>query len=132
MRVVHLTDLDLAVRVLLAHPPQTQGCAARRMVSGARVADRYRKRLQRRHPDWGDGSLSSAALAIGRPVPPSPCNASYRRALTWILLAFDGPDGFDFAAADLYEGQAIVMEDRNHGKPAATPAQHRSRLGSHY
>ncbi|SEM43755.1 hypothetical protein SAMN04488003_101110 [Loktanella fryxellensis] len=87
MRPVHVTDLDIAARTVLAYGPVT----AVRIVAGARLADRYRKRMRRRHRLWGDGTLAGACAAIGPAAPPGACDAAYRTALAAVLAALAAP-----------------------------------------
>ncbi len=70
MRPVLPGDLVAAGRALLAAPPGERAGLARRLLRDADAADRFRKRLGRAHPEWGNGTLMAAALA--RPVAPEP------------------------------------------------------------
>lgn len=70
MRPLQPADLEAAVRALLAAAPERRGALAAQIVKDAQMADRYRKRLGRAHPDWGTGTLMSAAarhVAAARP-----------------------------------------------------------------
>lgn len=90
MRPLHVTDLDLATRTVLIHGSDMAECAAG-LVAAARLADRYRKRLRRRHPVWGDGTLAGACGAYGGAAAPRTCDTAYRRALALVLAALDAP-----------------------------------------
>ena len=116
MRPVHLTDLDIATRVLLAIGEPDRAATARRIVGTARVADRYRKRLGRRHPVWGDGTLAAAALAESKPVVPRPCDRAFRLTLRLLLEAIEGSPSFDFHAHALYKIKVCASKDRTDGK----------------
>jgi len=52
------------------------------------AADRYRKRTGRLHPDWGDGSLASAAMLAGaRLHEPQLSDQRYLEALSAVFEA---------------------------------------------
>ncbi|MDO6586059.1 hypothetical protein Q4543_11045 [Salipiger sp. 1_MG-2023] len=68
MRPVLHGDLVAAARALLCVPREQRWRVARDLVAQADVADRYRRRLGRVHPGWGNGTLMAAAL--GRPCAP--------------------------------------------------------------
>ncbi|KAA8614017.1 DUF7742 family protein [Salipiger aestuarii] len=68
MRPVLHGDLVAGARALLCVPRGLRWRAARDLVAQADAADRYRRRLCRIHPDWGNGTLMAAAL--GRPHAP--------------------------------------------------------------
>ena len=116
MRSVHLTDLDLATRVLLAIDVSHRATSASGIAAAARIADRYRKRLRHCHPVWGDGTLAAAALAWGHPVAPGRCDLAYRRTLGLLLGAIDRQASFDFHTSDLYDSEASVSKDRTDGQ----------------
>ncbi|MFZ3582323.1 hypothetical protein ACOI1H_09160 [Loktanella sp. DJP18] len=131
MRPLHLTDLDIATRTLLALPVDDRATAAVAIVAGASLADRYRKRSFRRHVIWGDGTLAAAACACAQPVRPSRCDAAYRNALGCILTALAHPSPFDFSAGTLYVRNTRPVGDDDDGKDKSEPSQHRPCLGSH-
>ena len=124
MRAIHLTDLDIATRVLLAIPDDHRENLAVRIIAGTRLADTYRKRLGRRHHKWGDGSLANAALAIGEPAPVQRCHAGYRRALSLILCALDQDDPFDCCAKVLYLSDKCSEGDWGDGQDKGKSAPH--------
>lgn len=70
MRPLGYLDMTVAARVLLALPPSTRAAALLQMLDQAHAADRYRRRLGRAHPDWGNGTL--AAVARTRHPEPEP------------------------------------------------------------
>ena len=124
MRAIHLTDLDIATRVLMGLPAGQQAEAARDIVAGARLADRFRKRLRRRHPVWGDGTLAQAALAVRGPAASPRCDARYRAAMVGLLAAIGQATAFDFRADALYAMSAHAPGDRDDGQQSGKPAQH--------
>lgn len=63
MRRVLYGDVTAAARALLAVPPAARGALLARMFDEADAADAHRLRTGRSHPDYGTGSLMSAALA---------------------------------------------------------------------
>jgi hypothetical protein len=63
MRSIGLADIEVAARVLMCVPSAQQANVIRQLLSDAHVADKYRKRLRRMHPQFGTGSLMSAAQA---------------------------------------------------------------------
>lgn len=87
MRPLLPGDLDCAVAVVMAQPPETRARVAARLLEQADLADRYRKRLGRAHPVFGTGSLMSAAL--GWPDQPKVrgFDGSYCAALIVVLTA---------------------------------------------
>ena len=64
MRPVLHGDIVAAARVLLRMPRDQRRSELWRMLKHADAADRYRKRLGKGHPKWGNGSLM--AVAMGR------------------------------------------------------------------
>lgn len=77
MRPIQIADLDICVRVLLAAE-----CAERRTIfeqicANAAVADRYRKRVGRCHPQHGTGTLMSAVTHHPRVDRPSTIGQDY-------------------------------------------------------
>lgn len=67
MRQAGLSDLHHAALVLGGLDAEQRESACRELMWQAHVADKYVKRLRKIHPQWGDGSLRSAALGIGGP-----------------------------------------------------------------
>ncbi|PYE85726.1 hypothetical protein [Pseudoroseicyclus aestuarii] len=62
MRPLLPGDMDQAVRALLAVPEARRAALAGRLILRAHAADKWRKRLRRPHPLWGDGSLMAASM----------------------------------------------------------------------
>ncbi|SEQ17360.1 hypothetical protein SAMN05428995_103111 [Loktanella sp. DSM 29012] len=96
MRPVGLLDLDAVARCLCAATVQQQYDLAREIVGRADVADRYRKRLGRRHAVYGDGTLSAAtapyATVRGRVV-----EQTYLAALRIVVDVLIERRGFCFS-----------------------------------
>lgn len=63
MRPVLIGDVQAAALALAALPVAARDAALDRMFARAAAADRFRKRLGRVHPAWGDGTLAAAARA---------------------------------------------------------------------
>ncbi|MGD9917900.1 MAG: hypothetical protein AB7U46_07760 [Paenirhodobacter sp.] len=63
MRAISHGDLILAARAVRGLPVARRPELLARMLEEAHVADRYRKRLGRAHPRWGNGSLMARAMA---------------------------------------------------------------------
>jgi hypothetical protein len=67
MRGVTEVDLSAAARRLWRLPRCLWHEEMARLLARAHAADRYRKRLGRVHPFWGDGSLAAAVHLEGPP-----------------------------------------------------------------
>jgi len=65
MRPVVWADVVAAAAWMARMAPQSRAGALDAALAAARVADAHRKRLRRRHPRWGDGSLAAAVAALG-------------------------------------------------------------------
>ncbi len=63
MRPLCWSDLTIAARALKCAPLGGRWVKARKLVQQADAADRYRKKFQKNHPAWGNGTLMSAAHA---------------------------------------------------------------------
>lgn len=87
MRPLLPGDLDCAVAVVMAQPPEARAGVAARLLAQADLADRYRKRLGRAHPVYGTGSLMSAALGWSFPSNGRLYDSSYCSALIVVLSA---------------------------------------------
>ncbi len=64
MRPVMHGDVVAAARVLYGYPAAARTGLMMRLLDRARWADAFRRSTGRAHPDWGDGSLMTAALAL--------------------------------------------------------------------
>lgn len=62
MRPVLADDILLAARAISAVSEAERPLRLQRWLQEAHWADRYRKRLRRSHPQWGNGSLMARAL----------------------------------------------------------------------
>jgi len=74
MRPVQMADLEAALRLLLKTPPELRQSCMADLCARADIADRYRKRLRRLHPHYGDGSLMTAAMEQGIALRPTACD----------------------------------------------------------
>jgi hypothetical protein len=61
LREVHLSDLTVAARALLAVPPCLRTCLCVRLFDEADCADKFTKRMGKPHTNWGNGTLMAAA-----------------------------------------------------------------------
>uniref|UniRef100_UPI004038AAAC DUF7742 family protein n=1 Tax=Yoonia phaeophyticola TaxID=3137369 RepID=UPI004038AAAC len=61
VRAVQLADIEAAARALLVVPAHERAALATKICQRAQAADKYRRRLGRVHPDFGTGSILSAA-----------------------------------------------------------------------
>ena len=62
MRPIALADLEVALRALLAAPPDARKPLAHRLLAEAEMADLYRSETGLLHPVYGSGTLMSAAM----------------------------------------------------------------------
>ena len=83
MRTVLPGDLRAAACALLPVPREARGAALALLVMRAEAADRYRRRLRRAHPDWGDGTLAAAAGRV--PAEPFCDDPDYLDALLRVV-----------------------------------------------
>lgn len=65
-RRVLLNDLSALARILMPVEPADRQVLARHVLERAGHADKYRKRLKRPHPRWGDGTVASATRGFPR------------------------------------------------------------------
>jgi len=87
MRAVALADIEAALRVLLLHEPAVQPRIATRLIDQAHCGDKYRKRLGKPHPQFGSGTLMSAASKHARAARPTRYDAPTIAALKTLLDA---------------------------------------------
>lgn len=87
MRGVLVGDLEYAVAALLAQPPETWDQIATEMITQAHTADCTRKKTGHAHPQFGTGSLMSAAAKRVRARRSDRCDGSYCAALDCLLHA---------------------------------------------
>ncbi|MDH3262591.1 MAG: hypothetical protein OEM24_01180 [Paracoccaceae bacterium] len=87
MRALAPVDISVAARALLCFPGAARELAIARMVKEAEAADRYRKRLGRGHPLWGNGTLEAAARNRPLATPKSLSDCDYLSCLALVLDA---------------------------------------------
>lgn len=87
MRAVQLADIEAAARVLLKRDRCERNTTMASLCNHARIADRYRKRLGVPHPDFGTGTLMSAAAGFQAAPRPPRCNLDYLECIG-IVVAF--------------------------------------------
>ncbi|PUB13120.1 DUF7742 family protein [Yoonia sediminilitoris] len=85
MRPVQFADIEIAARVLRRAPADRRASIIGQILQDADTADRYRKRLRRLHPQYGDGSLMSAALRHDKAPRPASCDALHLRCIAQIV-----------------------------------------------
>jgi len=93
MRPLRHDDITAAARLLWSLPRGQHRTTMHAMLTRARWADAYRKRLGKRHPFWGDGSLGGAARTQSIPPEPPLSDAAYQGCLAMVLMCclFDKP-----------------------------------------
>lgn len=87
MRPVLHSDLAYAARALVDIDDQSRARLAGRMLQEAQWADKFRKRLGKPHPRWGNGTLSAAAAQYPLCPEPSVDDPDYSLCLMAILRA---------------------------------------------
>jgi len=85
MRPVMHGDLTGLARHLLTLPPDQRPAACAQALDQADAADRYRKRLGRAHPLWGNGTLMARARVLPVPREPALCDPAYAACLMLVL-----------------------------------------------
>ena len=88
MRAVLLADLEQGARALLARPNCDWPDLAALMIAQARLADKYRKRTGRAHPDWGNGTLHDRAIRLPRAPIRYPTPEGFHNALSVLLQTY--------------------------------------------
>lgn len=68
-RPIHTTDIDQMVRVLAHSPVREREVIAADIIDRADIADRFRKRLGKLHPTFGDGSFGQSAIKLAGGIP---------------------------------------------------------------
>lgn len=91
MRRVHLTDLNIATRVLMAADESCRHGIAAELIANAQIADRYRKRTGRNHFVWGAGSLADACRNHPRAMRPLGCDPLFLTCLATVITALRIP-----------------------------------------
>jgi hypothetical protein len=87
MRPVHLTDLQVAARAVMAAPDDLRAATAHRIVQAAEIADRYRKHTGQAHPVLGSGTLETAARSFPMAHQAAALDPIFRRSLMLVLHA---------------------------------------------
>lgn len=92
MRPIQIADLDICVRVLLAADRTERRPLFEKICADARVADRYRKRVGRCHPQHGTGTLMSEVRHHPRVDRPSIIGQDYLECMQLVsaMLAAKG------------------------------------------
>lgn len=85
MRPVLINDLVTAARALLNAEPIERSALAKDLMQRADWGDRYTRRLGKSHPEYGDGTLSSAARELRLAVEPTLDDDTYCECLELIL-----------------------------------------------
>lgn len=94
MRPVMIGDLLAAARTLMPVSPADRRLACDQMISQTIAADKFRKRLGRTHPTWGDGSLMARALLdpAARHAISDTRNPDFRACLQTVIACLDPPE----------------------------------------
>ena len=87
MRAVQLADIDIAARALLAVDANARAGVMNELLRRADIADRYRKKLQRPHAQFGTGTLMSAASRFDIAPRPSRISGEVLRAYAFVINA---------------------------------------------
>ena len=85
MRAVHLSDLNMAARALLAAPERRRRNLVRLLIQNACLADTYRKKTGKVHPQYGDGSLCAACQPMTKAAMPDRCDPDYLECLGIVI-----------------------------------------------
>lgn len=80
-----MRDVIAAARVLLVVEAGLRSSLLACMIDQAKLADRYRKRLGRAHPRWGNGSLMAAAAVWPQAPEPFMSDDEYLDCLQTVL-----------------------------------------------
>jgi hypothetical protein len=82
------------------------------------VADRYRRRLGRPHPDWGNGSLMAVARSEpGSRPQPFPGDLRFLRALACVVERLIAAKVcFVSGRVTLYDGKKPAAGGKDHGR----------------
>lgn len=111
-----LGDVLLLARALLRKQKwQRRQCAAD-IVSVALCADAFRMQTRKAHPDWGDGSISSAALR--QPLAPMPAQLT-PAMIDCLRIALDAVQTAYPAAQETRTVAARSSPNRQAGLPIA-------------
>ncbi|MEP5730939.1 MAG: hypothetical protein ABJL67_16405 [Sulfitobacter sp.] len=87
MRALHLSDLRAAVRALLHVPCSERKSVCDDMIGEADIADRFTRKLRKRHPRWGSGTLGDAAHTRGMAAEDNIDDVEYLTCLRIVVTA---------------------------------------------
>ena len=85
MRAVHLSDLNVAVRTLMAVRANERAFEFERLLDQAQTADKYRKRTGRAHFSYGNGTLGAACQAHAKRPMPDRCDPEYLSCMETVI-----------------------------------------------
>lgn len=92
MRALHLSDLNIAVRTLLAVPAQERAATIQELLSTAHMADKYRKHTGRAHAKYGNGTLSAACQHRSKARCPNRCDPNYLECMEIVIKSLISRD----------------------------------------
>jgi len=89
MRGVQMADIEIAARALILVAPADRKQRIAALIEQAHLADKFRKRLGKPHPELGSGTLMSAVLKW--PIAPRPdvLTADFLDCLRTVLYQLD-------------------------------------------
>lgn len=94
MRPVQLADIEVAARSLWPlHDHAARQARVRSILTEARIADKYRKRMGKPHPHFGNGTLMSAATGFAIAPRPSRCDRDYLACLAIVIAELTAASG---------------------------------------
>lgn len=85
MRAIHLSDLNLATRTLLAVPARARAATMQDLVGAAQVADKFRKQTGRAHSVYGNGTLGAACQHRKKAKMPDRCDETYLECMGIVI-----------------------------------------------
>ena len=81
MRPVQLADIEVAARVLCGVAANERHAEAEAICQRAKIADKFRKRMGRPHPELGSGTIMSAVRGYPQVARPDQLTPEYLDAL---------------------------------------------------
>ena len=81
MRPVQLADLEIAARVVATLPVQARPALIKQLCDQADAADRVRNASGKPHPQFGNGTLMSAAFKHPMPARNALCDRDFLTSL---------------------------------------------------
>ena len=94
MRPVLPGDVRAAALALVPVPRAARDRTLATIIERAEAADRFRKRMGRAHPSWGDGTLAAAARAGPVADEPLADDPAYLDAMLLVLTCLADRRGF--------------------------------------